>query len=77
MPGCSGTIMIAPVDDVKNWMHLFRWIVMLIRDGCEVDEATLVRAAMLESDCGLVLDDVERVLNITTEKRATWMLIIA
>jgi len=65
VPGCSGTVMIAPVDDVKNWMHLFRWIVKLIRDEYEVDEARLVRTAVLETDCGLVIEDVERVLSIT------------
>lgn len=57
--------MIPPVDDVKNWMHLFRWIVKLIRDEFEVDEGKLVRTAILETDCGLVIEDVEKVLTIT------------
>ena len=30
-----------PTEDVKNWMHMFRWIVKLIRDEYEVDEAEL------------------------------------
>ncbi len=67
---CSGPIMIPPVDDVKNWMHLFRWIVKLIRDEFDVDEALLVRSAVLESDCGLVIEDVERVLSVTADSFA-------
>jgi hypothetical protein len=62
---CPGPIMIPPVDDVKNWMHLFRWIVKLIRDEYEVDEACLVRTAVLETDCGLVVEDVEKVIGTT------------
>jgi hypothetical protein len=52
-----------PTDDVKNWMHLFRWIVKTIRDEYEVDEAILTRSAVLESDCGLVVEQVESVLD--------------
>lgn len=54
--------MVPPVDDVKNWMHMFRWIVKLIRDEYEVDEAILVRTAALETDCGLMIEQVETVL---------------
>ena len=54
-----------PVEDEKNWKHLFRWIVKLIRDEYEVDEAKLVRTAVLETDCGLVIEDVEKVLATT------------
>jgi hypothetical protein len=54
--------MIPPTDDVKNWMHLFRWIVKLIRDEYEVEESKLVRLAVLETDCGLAVEDVEAVL---------------
>ncbi len=43
-----------PIDDVKNWMNMFRWIVKLIRDEYEVDETILVRSAVLETDCGLI-----------------------
>lgn len=64
---CLGAPMIPPTDDIKNWMHLFRWIVKLIRDEYEVDEARLVRTAVLETDCGLVIEDVEAVLRITSE----------
>ncbi|MGE4044138.1 MAG: acyl carrier protein [Acetobacteraceae bacterium] len=51
-----------PTDDVKNWMNLFRWIVKLIRDEYEVDEAILVRTAVLETDCGLAIEQIETVL---------------
>ena len=56
-----------PTDAVKNWMHMFRWIVKLIRDEYEVDEALLVRAAVLETDCGLVIEQVEALLGIIAE----------
>ena len=52
-----------PTDDVKNWMHMFRWIVKTIRDEYDIDEAVLTRSAVLESDCGLVLEQVESVLD--------------
>ncbi len=55
--------MASSTADVTNWMHLFRWIVKLIRDEYGVDEAKLTRAAVLESDIGLSLDQVERVLD--------------
>lgn len=54
--------MVPPTDDVKNWMHMFRWIVKLIRDEYEVDEAILTRTAILETDCGLIIEQVESVL---------------
>ena len=56
-----------PTDDVKNWMQMFRWIVKLIRDEYEVDEAVLTRSAVLESDCGLVIEQVEVVLGSIAE----------
>jgi hypothetical protein len=43
-------------------MHMFRWIVKLIRDEYEIDEARLVRSAVLETDCGLMIEQVEAVL---------------
>ncbi len=46
---------------------MFRWIVKLIRDEFEVDEATLTRSAVLESDCGLVIEQVETVLGVIGE----------
>jgi hypothetical protein len=54
-------------DDVKNWMNMFRWIVKLIRDEFEVDETILVRTAVLETDCGLMIEQVEAVLGIIAE----------
>jgi hypothetical protein len=59
--------MARPIDDVKNWMNMFRWIVKLIRDEYEVDETKLVRTAVLETDCGLTIEDVEAVLGIVAE----------
>jgi len=56
-----------PTDDVKNWMHMFRWIVKLIRDEFEVDETIQVRTATLETDCGLIIEQVEAVLGIISE----------
>jgi len=55
--------MAPPIDDVKNWMHMFRWIVKLIRDEYNVPEAQLTRAAELETDCGLVIEQVETLLD--------------
>src|ERR1700733_8946072 len=52
-----------PTDDVKNWMNMFRWIVKLIRDEYEVDETVLTRSAVLETDCGLAIEQVETVLD--------------
>jgi hypothetical protein len=54
-------------DDVKNWMNMFRWIVKLIRDEYEVDEALLTRSAVLETDCGLLIEQVEALLGIIAE----------
>jgi len=56
-----------PIDEVKNWMNMFRWIVKLIRDEYGVNEAMLVRTAVLETDCGLVIDQVEDLLGIIAE----------
>jgi hypothetical protein len=56
-----------PTDDVKNWMNMFRWIVKVIRDEYEVDEAILTRAAVLETDCGLMIEQIEAVLGVVSE----------
>jgi hypothetical protein len=53
-----------PTDDVKNWMNMFRWIVKLIRDEYDIDEKKLVRTAVLETDCGLMIEDIEAVLAV-------------
>jgi hypothetical protein len=52
----------ASTADVTNWMHMFRWIVKLIRDEYGIDEKILVRTAALEGDIGLSVDQVEQVL---------------
>ena len=54
--------MLRPTDDVKNWMNMFRWIVKLIRDEYDIDEALLVRGALLESELGLSIEQVEEML---------------
>src|SRR6202167_1235645 len=59
-----------PTDDVKNWMNMFRWIVKLIRDEYDVDESILTRSAVLETDCGLTIEQVEVVLGIIGESFA-------
>jgi hypothetical protein len=41
---------------------MFRWIVKLIRDDYEVDETRLTRSAVLETDCGLVVEQVEALI---------------
>ena len=38
------------IDDVKNWMNMFRWIVKLIRDDYDIEEAKLTRTAQLETE---------------------------
>lgn len=43
---------------------MFRWIVKVIRDEFEIDESILVRTAVLETDCGLVIEQVESLLGI-------------
>ncbi len=58
------------IGGVTNWMHMFRWIVKLIRDDYEVDEKILVRTAVLETDCGLTIEDVEAVLRTVAESFA-------
>jgi acyl carrier protein len=47
------------IEDVKNWMNMFRWIVKLIRDDYQIDEARLTRTAALETDLGLSTEQVE------------------
>jgi hypothetical protein len=46
---------------------MFRWIVKLIRDEYGIDEKTLTRTAMLETDCGLTIEQVEEVLDAIAE----------
>lgn len=67
-----------PIDGITNWMHLFRWIVKLIRDDYGVDEKILTRNALLETDIGLdaerleeVLDDIAKAWGITFPENTT------
>ena len=53
-----------PTDGVSNWMHMFRWIVKAIRDDYGIDESRLTRHAMLETDLGLSIEQVEEMLEI-------------
>ncbi|HYM04014.1 MAG TPA: acyl carrier protein [Stellaceae bacterium] len=55
------------IDDVKNWMNMFRWIVKLIRDDFQIDEARLTRTAALETDIGLSAEQIEDVLGTIAE----------
>jgi hypothetical protein len=45
-------------------MNMFRWIVKVIRDDYDIDEARLVRTALLETELGLSIEQVEQVLDI-------------
>jgi hypothetical protein len=51
-------------DGVTNWMHMFRWIVKAIRDDYGIEESRLTRSAMLETDLGLTIEQVEEMLEI-------------
>jgi hypothetical protein len=55
------------INDVKNWMNMFRWIVKLIRDECQVEEVRLTRAASLEHDLGLSQQQIGHVLATIAE----------
>jgi hypothetical protein len=50
--------------DVKNWMHMLRWIVKLIRDEYDIDEQRLTRTAILDAELGLSVEQIERVLDL-------------
>ena len=54
-------------EEVKNWMHLFRWIVKLIRDEYGVPEDKLTRTATIETDIGLNMEQIEEVLATTAQ----------
>lgn len=55
------------IEGISNWMHMFRWIVKLIRDEFGIDEAILTRNATLETDIGLSIDQVEQVLEFISD----------
>lgn len=56
-----------PILGITNWMHLFRWIVKLIRDEYGVDEKILTRNAVLEDGVGLNAEQLEQVLDHIAE----------
>jgi hypothetical protein len=45
-------------------MTMFRWIVKVIRDDYDIDESRLTRTAVLETELGLSIEQVEQVLDI-------------
>jgi hypothetical protein len=51
------------ISEVKNWMHMFRWIVKLIRDDYGIGEDKLTRTADIENDLGLSIEQREEVLD--------------
>ena len=55
------------VDDVKNWMHMSRWIVKLIRDDYRIDETRLRGTVALDKDLGLSQDQIEVVMATIAE----------
>jgi hypothetical protein len=48
--------------EIKNWMHLFRWIVKHIRDEYGIDEGKLDRAAVLEENLGIDEETIEEII---------------
>jgi hypothetical protein len=56
-----------PTDGVANWQNMFRWIVKLIRDDYGIDEKTLVRTAVLETEIGLSIEQVEEVMEVVAQ----------
>ena len=55
------------ISEVKNWMHMFRWIVKMIRDEYGVAEDKLNRTAEIETDIGLSVEQREEVLDIISQ----------
>jgi hypothetical protein len=60
-------MMSSSIPDVKNWMHIFRWIVKLIRDDFDIDEQRLTRTAVLDTDLGLSTEQIEQVIEATAK----------
>lgn len=59
--------MAVSIADIKNWMHLFRWIVKLIRDEYGIDEKVLTRTVVLEEETGLSTEQLEGILDYIAE----------
>lgn len=58
------------ISGVSNWMHMFRWIVKLIRDDHGIAEDRLTRHAVIEQDIGLSMEQLEVVLGEISESFA-------
>lgn len=54
-------------EEVANWMHMFRWIVKLIRDEYGIAEDKLTRTAAIEKDLALSLEQLEQILEYIQE----------
>lgn len=59
--------MAVSIADIKNWMHLFRWIVKLIRDEYGIEEKILTRTVVLEEETGLTTEQLEGILDYIAE----------
>jgi len=56
-----------PTADVKNWMHMSRWIVKLIRDDYRIDETRLRGTVSLDRDLRLSQEQIETVMTTIAE----------
>lgn len=65
--GWTGDAMAVSIADIKNWMHLFRWIVKLIRDEYGIEEKILTRTVVLEEETGLTTEQLEGILDYIAE----------
>jgi hypothetical protein len=65
--GRRGNAMAVSIADIKNWMHLFRWIVKLIRDEYGIEEKILTRTVVLEEETGLTTEQLEGILDYIAE----------
>ena len=59
-----------PTADVKNWMHMSRWIVKLIRDDYRIDETRLRGTVSLDRDLRLSQEQIETVMATIAESFA-------
>ncbi len=60
-------VMSRPTADVKNWMHMSRWIVKLVRDDYRIDETRLRGTVSLDRDLGLSQEQIETVMATIAE----------
>jgi hypothetical protein len=57
-------------DGVTNWMTMFRWIVKAIRDDHGIEESRLTRSALLETELGLSIEQVEETMAVIADSFA-------